>query len=407
MPSGTLQFVVFLAVAAVVIPFGVTFVSGPAGVGGKLILHARMDDAFGLSKGTGVTVRGVDVGSVDSVDLAGDGHQGADITLSVRGGTRIPRDSYIQVTMATMAGIQSVDIISARANGPYLRNGDTIAAPGDKQPMQMDAVISSASRVLASFGSGSVTTVGNELYDAVSDDPGALDELVGNGIKIADLVSRNAPMLTGLFGQWLSLLDAMDRNRSAFEQGMSAAASFTDQLDSGQPIFVYLLDHSPEALDKATALFDKYRGTFGGLLANLASVEPVISTRSAALRTGLDTIPQGLLDLRSIVKNGRADFALVGTQGPVCMYYDEPRRAVGDLTPSAPNLARYCPPGDAYGQRGAVNAPRPDELGTSTWTAPGGVSGPAAVRDPLLIPDGATLLQQWRDLLERTKSNGN
>ncbi len=96
-----------------------------------------------------------------------------------------------------------------------------------------------------------------------------------------------------------------------------------------------------------------------------------------------------MIDLRSIVKNGRGDFALIGTQGPVCMFYDEPRRTVGDLTPSDPNLTRYCPPGNGLEQRGAVNAPRPDDLGTSSWTSPGGVSGPPAVTDPLLIPNGA------------------
>ena len=156
----------------------------------------------------------------------------------------------------------------------------------------------------------------------------------------------------------------------------------------------------------AQQLFDKYRGTFGGVLANLVVVEPIISDRSASLQTGLKAIPQGLIDLRSIVKGNRADFALIATQGPVCMFYDEPRRAVGDLSPSAPNLVRYCPPGDGFGQRGAINAPRPNNLGTRDWRSPGSPSGPPTVTDPALIPNGAELLQMWEQLLERTR-NGN
>ena len=88
------------------------------------------------------------------------------------------------------------------------------------------------------------------------------------------------------------------------------------------------------------------------------------------------------------------------------MFYDEPRRAVGDLSPSAPNLVRYCPP--ATGSASAVPSTR---RGPTTW-APGTGDhrgrrrGPPTVTDPALIPNGAELLQMWEQLLERTR-NGN
>ncbi|MEZ5210779.1 MlaD family protein [Gordonia sp. (in: high G+C Gram-positive bacteria)] len=403
-PVGTVQFVLFLVISAIVIPFGIHYIAGPQGFGSRLRLYATMSDAFGLTKGTGVTVRGVDVGTVESARLSPDG-KGARVEVSVNGDTKIPRDSYLMVTMASMAGIQSVDIVTGRDDGAYLRDGDTIAAPADRQPMQMDALMTRAAHLLGSFQTGTVATVGAELSAAFGGDD-SLEKLVSNGAALAKVVRENAPMLRSLLGDWLDVLGAMDQTRASFETGVASMATFTDRLDAAQPVFVYLLDRSPAGLDRATALFDKYRGTFGGVLANLVAVEPVISDRSASLTTGLQTIPQGLFDLRSIVKNNRADFALVGTQGPVCLFYDEPRRAVGDLTPSQPNLTRYCPPGNGYGQRGAINAPRPNQLGTQNWTSAGGVAGPPAVTDPLLIPNGTELLQMWAQLLERAR-NGN
>ena len=402
LPTGALQFAIFLVISAIVIPLGLNFVAGPEGVGSRITLHAKLNDAFGLSPGTGVTLRGVDIGTVKSVNLADDGSS-AQVEVVVRGSTQISRDSYLRVTMASMAGIQSVDIVPENNNGPYLRDGDAIEAPADKQPMQMDAIIAQAAGIIERIGPQNVASIGDELYEAFGENSDSLTKLVSNGLALSDLVHRNAPILQGLFGDWLTVLDAMDRNRGSFERGMASAASFTAQLDSQQPVFVYLTDRAPQALERAQALFDKYRGTFGGVMANLVAVEPVISDRTAALQTGLKTIPQGLLDLRSIVKNGRADFTLLGTQGPVCMFYDEPRRTVGDLTPSDPNLTRYCPPGNGLEQRGAVNAPRPNDLGTQNWTDPGGVSGPPAVKDPLLVPNGAELLQWWRELLERAQ----
>ncbi|MBM7367275.1 MlaD family protein [Gordonia hydrophobica] len=402
-PVGTFQFVLFVVVAVLVIPLGVNYIAGAEGFTGKLHLHASLNDAFGLTEGTGVTVRGVDVGTVSSSRLAADGRS-AQVELTLRGDTQISTDAYLQVTMGSMAGIQSVDIVTDSAAGPFLQDGDRIAAPADKQPMQMDQIILKASHLLETVRDGSVSTVGRELAAAFGDRGDSLEKLVANGAALASVVRRNAPLLSGMLGDWVDTLDAMADSTASFERGMRSAADFTDQLDAQQPVFVYLLDHSPQALDRATALFDKYRGTFGGVLANLVAVEPIIADRDDALRTGLTTIPQGLKDLRSIVKNNRADFTLLGTQGPVCLFYDEPRRTIGDLTPSQPNLARYCPPGDGHGQRGAVNAPRPNDLGTRTWKQPGGVAGPPSVTDPLLIPDGAELLLMWRDLLERTRN---
>lgn len=404
-PVGTFQFVLFVIVSAIVIPFGINYVAGPEGFGAKLRLHVAMDDAFGLTAGTGVTVRGVDVGTVTSATLRRGGG-GADVELVLDGDTKIPRDSFVQVTMASMAGIQSVDIVTGKDTGVYLRDGDTIAAPADRQPMQMDALISEAAKLLGTFRAGSVATVSAELATAFGGDEESLTKLITNGAALAKMVRENAPLIKGLMADWLVTLGAMDDTRGSFEAGMGMLASFTDQLDAAQPTFVYLLDQSPAGLAHATTLFDKYRGTFGGVLANLVVVEPIVADRTASLATGLQTIPQGLADLRSIVKNDRADFALIGTQGPVCLFYDEPRRAVGDLTPSNPNLTRYCPPGNGYGQRGAVNAPRPNGLGTQNWQSEGGVSGPAVVDDPLLIPNATELMQMWSELLERAR-NGN
>lgn len=364
-----------------------------------------MTDAFGLTEGTGVTLRGVDIGTVKSVTL-GDAGDAADIELVVRGDTRIPADSFMQVTMASMAGIQSIDIIPSNDDPPYLQSGDTIAAPADRQPKQMDAIITDAASVLRSIGTGQLATFGTEFSNAFDHDDQALSKLVSNGTALASLVNRNAPILRGLFDDLLDVLGAMSDNTAAFESGMRSVATFTDQLDANQPTFVYLLDKAPQSLNHTRELFDRYRGTFGGVLANLVTVEPIISDRKQSLATGLDTIPQGLRDLRSIVKNGRADFALIGTQGPVCLFYDEPRSEIGNLTPTAPNLTRYCPPGNGYGQRGAINAPRPNGLGTTNMTTPGGVSGPPAVTDPLLIPNGVELLQWWQELLERAR-HGN
>lgn len=180
---------------------------------------------------------------------------------------------------------------------------------------------------------------------------------------------------------------------------MSAVAGFSGQVNDSGPVLLYLTDHAPATLASVRAVLDTYRNTFGATLANLATVTPIIADRTDSLDTGLTSIPAGLNALASIVKGDRADFALVATQGPVCVF-DVDRRAIGDVSPVEPSLVRYCPPTPDTQMRGAVNAPRPNQLGMQNSTAPGEIVGPAVVPDPIKIPTLAELAYKWRMILK-------
>nr|MDT0524313.1 MlaD family protein [Streptomyces sp. DSM 41633] len=81
------QLAIFAAIATIVIPFGIRYVAGPQGFRTPMTLTATMTDAFGLTAGTSVTVRGVQVGTVDDVWLTPDGT--AMVRLAIDPDTRI------------------------------------------------------------------------------------------------------------------------------------------------------------------------------------------------------------------------------------------------------------------------------------------------------------------------------
>ncbi|BCN76759.1 MlaD family protein [Prescottella equi] len=392
------QLVLFAITAAVVVPFGIAYVAGLGAFRDPIRLHANMSNALGLTAGTSVTYRGVQVGKVASVVLVPD-RGGARIEFDLDAGTRIPRDSIAKVGMGTVAGIQSVDIFPNTDTGPFLADGDELAAPQDLQPVQMDRLMGDAAKLLDGIAPDAVGTLGTELGASFEGLGPTLSGLIEDGDRISTLLGEQAPQLRSLLVRSANLLGTMSATGDSFVRGTGAARTFTEQLDTSGPVLVYLLDQSPAALNRTRDLFDRYHDSFGALLANLATVTPVISDRSNALAAGLDEIPEGLGKLESIVKGDRAQFALVATQGPVCNY-DTARRAVGDLTPAEPNLTLYCPPGENIAQRGSRTAPRPDDLGLQNATTPGTVIGPPMVADPILVPTGAEALDQWNHLLE-------
>ena len=162
----------------------------------------------------------------------------------------------------------------------------------------MDSLIADAATVLRSIGDGTLATVGDEIYTALGNNEKTLTTLLSNGSQLAFLVRRSAPTLRGLLGEWLPVLDAMSENTASFERGSDHRRHLhrpTRRPAAG--VRVPARPPLPKGLDHARTLFDKYRGTFGGVLANLTVVEPIISDRQPALATGLKTIPRGMKDL--------------------------------------------------------------------------------------------------------------
>lgn len=396
------QLAIFAAIAAIVIPFGVRYVAGPQGFRTPMMLTATMTDAFGLTPGTSVTVRGVQVGTVEGVWLDHDGI--AMVRLAIDPGTQISRDAVLTVGMGTAAGIQSVDILPQSDTGPYLASGDTIAAPADRQPVQMDRIMSDTAQLVKGVDVQAVRDVGTELSSAFDGLGPGLATLIDNGADISQRIQHQSAQLQLLIDGTADLVTTMAAQGNPFVRGMAASARLANQLDGSGPVFLHLTDRSPAALNSLQRVFDTYQGTFGATLANLATIAPVIGDRTDSLQAGLSSIPQGLRDLTSIVKKDatgqtRADFALIATQGPVCNY-DVDRRAIGDVSPTDPNLVMYCPPAPDVGMRGAVNAPRPNDLGMQNSQTPGHPIGPEVVNDPVKIPTLAQLVYKWRSILK-------
>ncbi len=85
--------------------------------------------------------------------------------------------------------------------------------------------------------------------------------------------------------------------------------------------------------------------------------------------------------------------------------YDVDRRAIGDVSPTEPNLVMYCPPAPDMLMRGAVNAPRPNDLGLQNSQTPPDIrSDPKVVNDPVKIPTLAELAYKWRSILKVARS---
>jgi len=392
------QLILFVITALTVVPYGIYYIVGSSGVGDRITVHAYVDNALGVSEGTVVTYRGVQAGQITGIGFDPDTRR-ARLDLALDGDTRIPTDSYAKITQGTMAGMLNVDIFPRVDHGPFLADGDEIAMPAEEQPTQISETLAHTADLLETIDPEIIATVGEELGTAFEGLGPDLASLVTDADRISAQLAEDAPAVAELLERTVGLTGTMAANGTEFVDGMASARTVAESLQANEDRIASMLNTGPDAIRRADGVLGANEESFSAVLANLGAVGPIISDRSAALRTGLVAIPRGLAALESIVHGDRADFALIATQGPSC-YYDNPRRALGDTTPVDLDLSYYCPPGQDLEQRGSRNAPRPNDLGLTNATTPGSVIGPPVVADPILIPSGNELLFFWRSLLE-------
>ncbi|MFQ5746417.1 MAG: MlaD family protein [Gemmatimonadota bacterium] len=118
-----LQVGLFVLVALIALVIGVFWVSGTRIGGHRLRFYAATPEAAQLAEGSRIYLRGVDVGSVLDVALAGD-H--AVLTLEIaQDGGGLPRDTRAAIRPSGFLGSQLIELIPGDADVP-LGDGDTI-----------------------------------------------------------------------------------------------------------------------------------------------------------------------------------------------------------------------------------------------------------------------------------------
>ena len=133
--------VAFVVASAVLVAFGVVNLLGDP-------FHAPMDvstvlpGADGLYSHFSVTLNGVDIGSVSSVALT---PAGAEVTMAIDPGVRVPGDVAAEIDVANPLGEQEIDLVPQRGGQRAdLRPGAVVPVAPGGAPADIGQVIATA-----------------------------------------------------------------------------------------------------------------------------------------------------------------------------------------------------------------------------------------------------------------------
>jgi phospholipid/cholesterol/gamma-HCH transport system substrate-binding protein len=281
--------IVIATTALMIMAFGYIRVPKLLGIG-YYTVTVQLPESAGLYPRANVTYRGTEVGEVDAVHLTDTGVQ-ADLKL--RSDIRIPNDLDAQVHSTSAVGEQYVALLPRTDTDGTLKDGDVIPLDRSSIPPDINTLLDATNTGLEAIPGDNLKTTIDEAYTAFGGLGPEISRLVRGSTRLATDARRNLDHLTNDIDNVAPVLDTQTDTSDSVQALTAHLADITQQLKTNDQALHGVLKNGPGAADAARQLFERLQPTLPVVLANLASLAPVLVTYQASLEQILVLVPQG------------------------------------------------------------------------------------------------------------------
>ncbi|MFC3965050.1 MlaD family protein [Nocardia jiangsuensis] len=347
-------------------------------------VRVELEQSGGLLPGQDVTLRGVRVGRVESVEVAGD-RVVAVAAIGER--DRIPAAGLVRVAALSAAGEQYLDFQPSTNDGPYLADGAVITADRTATPVPLADMLESLSGTLAQIDPDRLAAISRELGVSQAG-PDKLAAIIDGGTFLVSTLDTVLPQTVNLLHNSRVVLATL--GSPALESTAADLAVTAGGLGAMTGGYEQLLAQTPPMLTTVDAVLAQNSPTMVQLLGDLVTVSQVAYTRIPAMEEFF--FPQqragSALDAVASAFHDGGVWALASIYPRYACDYGTPRRpgSVPDYAP--PYLNAQCPDPTLI-PRGAANVPRPpndpvppDPPGDPLQTADPPPVGPQSIPTP-------------------------
>lgn len=322
------------------------------------LVRVHLAETGGLLPGQDVTLRGVPVGRVRSVDLSAGG---VVAVAAISPDAQIPADADVRVSALSPAGEQYLDFRAERNGGPYLADGAEISSDRTHTPVTLATLLGDLGGTLRQVDNAKLQAVLHELRVGAQG-PQKLAAILDGGALLVSALDSVLPQTVSLLNNSkvvLATVRDVSPGLAATSVDLSSILGGAEKMDGG---YRTLLDRGPDAMHGIDNLIADNSPTMVQLLGNLTTISQLTYLRVPALQEFF--FPQyrkgsALEALGSTFHNG-------GVWGAVSLYqryscdFNLPHSPPSVADSPDPYLYTYCPnPDPKYLVRGARSAPRP------------------------------------------------
>jgi ABC-type transporter Mla subunit MlaD len=270
-------------------------------------LAVAMPDAGGVAPDQQVTVRGLQVGVVEDLELT---TEGVDILLRIDGDEAVPDRAVVQVLRRSPIGEQAIDfipvapdwepegseasgdrgIIPARvpvhADWEAAEPGSTIEPVAAVLPSSVPALLDSARELLAAVPGDDLATVIRELADAFGGRADVMRELNRDAAELGATLIDGIPEFERLIDSSGPVLEVLRDHRDALASSFTASADVSETLAANRPTLEAIIDDSHAALVQADALVRNERANVSCMINDLGTLNAVFAQDEQLERLG-------------------------------------------------------------------------------------------------------------------------
>lgn len=308
-------------------------------------VHLPLTDASGLFERSEVTFRGAKVGSVGPVRLT---DSGVDVDLIIDGGTPpIPADLQAVVEDRSAVGERYVDLRPNTDSGPYLRDGDTIAANRVTVPVPVQDVLQNLDRLVASVPLNDLRTSVSELGKAFNDLGPKLQLLLDSTNSLTASALDNLPQTLALIHDARTVLQTQNDLADPIKSFSVNLKQVSAQLKASDPDIRRLLDTGPDAGREVDALIDESGDGLGDTIKQSLKLSRITTDHLRGIQSVLQLYPALAAAIPTVVPgDSTAHLGLVLNLNnpPPCTdgYQATHKRPGTDTKPQQINYRAYC-----------------------------------------------------------------
>lgn len=324
----------------------------------KMTNWVQLRESGGLLAGQDVTLRGVQIGRVESVQVA---DEGVVAKIAIDPDIAIPKEAPVRVSGLSPAGEQYLDLRPTHGNGPFLRDGDTIGANQTTIPVQFHRLVTDAEGLLAQIDPKTIAAMTKEM-GVGKEGPRKLAAILDGGTFLISALDSVLPETIRLIRHGRTVFTMVT---DAGPELLETATDIRDvmagvnRMDNG---YRTLVDTGSGPLTEIDKVIADNSETMVQLLGNLTTIAQLSYVRVPALKALFPPMEErgSVVDAVASVFRDGGVWEIVDPYPRYACDYNLPRHPPSQADFPEPYRYTYCDnPDPAVLIRGARNAPRP------------------------------------------------
>ncbi|MCV7090968.1 MULTISPECIES: MlaD family protein [Mycobacterium] len=316
----------------------------------------QLPESGGLLPHQDVSLRGVRIGRVESLQITG---RGVDAVANITSSVRIPASSVAHVSALSPAGEQYINFEAESDAGPYLHDGSVLALDRTSVPVSLAQLLGDADGMLAQVDPHKVESIKKEL-SLSKEGPGKLAAIIDGGTFLLSTLDSVLPQTTSILKTSRIVLTlASDKNA-----GLAATTTELNRTLAGvagmQSGYRRLTGQTPQTLSAVDNLFADNSDTMVQLLGSMATMSQLLYLRVPALNALFPDYRGSVLDAMASSFHDHGVWATASLYPRYVCDYGTPSHPPSSADYYEPFMYTYCRDDDpGVGIRAAKNAPRP------------------------------------------------